>query len=546
MVYQLSKEELEEAREIEERYRREIEECTSRLRELRPDGYESDGFPDCEADDFETWVDSGSEEWKAMVKRRIELIYEGNEATRNYIQSRYDAHFEKIADDPAALMADAQEEAEQLIIDRYNQYEKIKSESISFMAEDVRLLESGDFRLDTARTKDHLMNKLDRYFEALPKKMRRELAEYIGYMLMVHPLVSSDGRLGAQINSGKSSGDTEKGLTAIRPRDYKRPNSKVHNQIFDDHRYTTTDRNHFEMVGLNKKKDVIHYVNFVPPAQVQDLGLDAFDERIYAGVGSCLLAGNNFIPFTMLYNRGVLGLSPKERNKELTDKIEADIIQSLALFDGRITITNDPTGELSKADPEFKKIVINEPLLFYQIRSEKVHGQETRGIAIPSGYAPVLYRYSEANYNEITTDPIESIHVPGLNYSRNNIIVANTTYRRMKEIQYENSKKKYDREIPENKRTITYEYVAEHIFQKENMRRAKEAESKGEKYKPKTYSDLTQAERSRLKSKIDKCMQSYQASGHFDRYEHKRDKTKTFYAVVIYFEKSRKIEAKGT
>lgn len=478
-----------------------------------------------EDDLYNSWLKAGSKEWRKARDKYFKLDEEKSQAITDFIQKIEDERFNALSD-PTAILEDAYSQVEQLIINRYNYYDHM-NQTGDFSALDVRLQDNGLFRLDTAETKRNIYGALSRHIKALPEDLKEDLDEYIERALTASPFVSDTGVLGALVKKRDTQETTEKGLSAIRPRDYKRPNTKPHNLLFNNE-LTSDDRNYFEPIGLNKQKSVIVYANFLPSQAVSELGLDDYDERIYAGVGSCLFAGNNFIPFSMLYNRGVLGLSPKERGREITPNIEKDIITSLSKFDGRITITNDPTGELSRQDPDFKKEVINEPLLFYQIREETVHGQVTRGIAIPSGYIPVGYRYGELNGNEILTDRIESIHVDGLNYSRDNIIIANATYKRVKEIQYHNDQKRYNRELPENKRTITYEYIAQRV--------ASEQSGSSTTDEKKVFASMSPTERNRLKKKIDSCMKSYQASGLFDHYEHKRDSTKSFYAVVIYFD----------
>lgn len=472
---------------------------------------------------YDDWYAAGSKAWKEARKKYEKLEKELVQARNDLIQRAEDRQFTALGDDPTAILEDAFTQAERLVFNRYNYYDHLRSGG-SFSARDVRLQEDGNFRLDTTETRRIILGALERHIKALPDDLVEELLEFIDRTLATNPFVSDAGTLGATVEQVErpETTTTEKGLSAIRPKTYKRPNTKPHNLLFNNE-LTTTDRNYFEPVGLNKEKSVVVYANFIPPKAAELLGLDDYHERLYAAVGSCLFAGNQFIPFSMLYNRGMLGLSPKKRGKDITPTIEKDIIDGLAMFDGRVTLTNDPTGE-HESDPDFKKITINEPLLFYQIREERVHGQITRGIAIPSGYVPVGYRVGELN-NEIQTDPIEAINVPDLNYSRDNIIIANATYKRVKEIQYHDSKKRYKREIPENQRTITYKYIAE------KMKRS--------------FSDMTPTERNRLKKKIDSCMKSYQASKLFDHYEHKRDASKAFYAVVLYFEpEPKKLEDK--
>ena len=460
---------------------------------------------------FENWYNAGSQEWKNARAREEELMKEFREAREKLYKKAEDRQFKALGSDEEAIFEDACKQVDRLIIGQYNYYDQKRAEC-SFQAVDVRALENGLFRLDRTETRKNIKRGLERHYNALSDEKKQALDEHIDSALASSPFVSDSGkRFGMVERIERPEITKEKDLTVTRPRNYKRPNTKAHNLLFKNE-LTTESSNHFEPVGLNKQKSVVIYANFVLPKFAQSLGLDAYDERVYAGVASCLFAGNNFIPWTMLYNRGVLGLSPRERNKEVTPSIKQDLINSLSLFDGRIKMTTDPTGE-HKNDPNFDYLYVNEPLLFYQIREERVHGQLVEGIAIPSGYVPIGYRYAEMNGNELQTDRIESIRVTGLNYTRENIAIANTIYTRIKEIQYKNDRKRYNRELPENQRTITYEFVSS------------------------DFPTMSPTERNRLKKKIDACLKDYQRNGLFERYEHKRDKTKSFYAVVLYFEK---------
>lgn len=462
------------------------------------------------------WYSAGSAEWHAAraayFERQAEYVKKCDELFEK-AKKRYLAGF---GNDPEKLYEDACAQIEALIKRHYFEYEKDSKNGATWRAYDVRVQKDGSYRLDTEETRKRILTDLEPFFAALSgvDGYVDRITVYLDQALKMSPYVSSEGDIFGEVTIRE-----EKSLTVVRPKNYKRPNNKSHNLLFKDE-LTTTNSNHFEPVGLNRQKSVVVYANFVPPAAAEAFGLDDYDERVYAAVGSCLLAGNTFIPLSMLYNRGMMGLSPNTRGKDLTPAIERDILKSLAMFDGRVTLTNDPTGEHDD-DPNFESMLISEPLLFYQYREEKVHGQLTKGILIPSNYVPVGYRIAEANNNELLTDRIESIHVEGLNYSRDNVIIANATYKEVKRIQYDNNKKRYSHEIPENKRTITYALIAE------RMKR--------------DFDTMSPTERNRLKGKIDACMKSYQASRLFDRYEHKRDATKSFYAVVLYFDEVKKI-----
>ncbi len=465
---------------------------------------------------YDDWYNAGSQEWKEALREHQKLELELVEARNDIFLRAEDRQFNELGNDPTRILEDSYSQVDRLIVNRYNYYDR-KRKECSFSARDVRLLDDGNFRLDTTETRRTLLGGLKRHIEALPEEKRDELTRYIDRTLATNPFVSGSGNLGALVQQIETTEekDKETGLTVNRPKKYKYPNTKVNTRLFGNE-LTTEDRNYFTPLGLNSKNTVLTYANFVMPSSaVSAPVLDDYDERVYAAVGSCLFAGNNFIPFSTLYNRGMLGLSPKEKNRAVTADIKKDIIESLEKFIGQVTIDNDPTEELSKADPDFKREIIRESLLFYQIREERVHGQVTEGIAIPTGYVPVLYRYAESNRDEVITDRIENIYISGVRYTRENMILANATYKRVKEIQYHNDQKRYHREIPENQRTIKYETMAE----KAGL----------------DFSSMSPTERNRFKSRLDKYMKSYQSNGLFDRYEHKKT-GKSFYAIVLYFE----------
>lgn len=463
---------------------------------------------------WDEWYDAGSPEWKAARERYQRLMEEHNQARRRLSQRAADRQFAALGDDPRDILDDAYKQIDRLIISRYNYYDRMRNGG-NFRAYDVRRQDDGTFRLDTTETRALIVTELERHIKRLDESLNKLLRERIDQALAISPFVSDEGEKWGEVEQAVARRTSpEKGLTTIRPREYKYANTKVNKLLFCNE-ITTEDRNYFTALGLNRKKTVVTYANFVMPSTVvKSPVLDGYDERVYAAVGSCLFAGNNFIPWTTLYNRGMLGLSPREKNRVVTADIKRDIIESLEKFLGQVTIDNDPQ-EKHRDDPDFRHEIIREALLFYQIREETVHGQVVEGIAIPSGYVPVLYRYAEQNRNEIITDKIESIHVAGLNYTRQNMTIASATYKRVKEIQYHNDQKGYRREIPENKRTITYAAIAKMVGD--------------------DFDSMSPTERNRLKKKIDACMQSYQQSQLFERYQHKKD-GKMFYAVVLYFE----------
>lgn len=490
---------------------------------------------------YDDWYNAGSDEWKAASKRLDELVDEAIEADKELRAKIVEKHFADLGGDSALILKDAKSQVDRLIPLQYKELDNRRSEG-SVRSKRARVQDDGSFLLDTEEMSDYLLQELKEHIEALgsDRDTIRKLKRYIKTALHKSELVGDTGDLGGVISQIIQKHETTVGDFGVtRPREYKYANAKVSHVLFNN-ALTTRDPKHFTPVTLNKEKNVQTYAQLIVSENVVGLPFfDDFDERVLGGVVSCLLAGNNFIPYTTLYNRGMLGLSPNEKNKEVTPAIKADIRESLSYFVHQVRIDNDPTGELRKKYEDFDHVRIKaESILFYQDREEKVRGQVTEGIAIPENYIPVLYRYAEANNNEIITDRIESIHVDGMNYSRKNMTIASATYKRVKEIQYRNSKKKYrGRELTERERTITYEAIAEKILSRQNWKNSEQAKQNGEDFTPKTYGDLSQTERNRLKKVIDKCMSSYMKNGLFERYEHKKDKTKTFYAVVLYFEK---------
>lgn len=320
---------------------------------------------------FDEWYNAGSQEWKTARKRYEKLEKELVEARSDLFKKAEDRQFSELGNDPTKILEDAYSQVERLIVNRYNYYDRKRSEC-SFSARDVRLLEDGNFRLDTTETRRILLGALERHRKALPEADEDTLTAHIDVVLKTNPFISSTGDLGAMVSQLETTEEKERetGLTVNRPKKYKYPTTKVNTRLFGNE-LTTDDRNYFTPLSLNKSKTILTYANFVMPrSAVLAPVLDDYDERVYAAVGSCLFAGNNFIPFSTLYNRGMLGLSPREKNRAVTADIKKDIIESLEKFIGQVTIDNDPTGELSRQDPDFKREIIRESLLFYQIREE--------------------------------------------------------------------------------------------------------------------------------------------------------------------------------
>lgn len=451
-------------------------------------------------------------------------------------------HFKAIAaQGSSAILESARDEIDGFIAEKLLRMEQSKQEQDKellkqfFDENGVILSDDGEILLDSDYLREELRDVVDLHLYALEISDQQTVFDYIFTALRDNArIIKTKGDLSSE----------ERGLLAHRPNWYKRPNAKLYNKIFTN-ALTGTE---MQPVGLDEEKSVIIYANYTLPDTYKETGgLDAYDERVYSGVCSCRLAGNQFIPFSMIYSRGMLGLSPKTKSREISLSIENDIIDSILRCGGWIHKTNDPLNE-HRDDPDFQIDEDYEPLLLCHITRKKVNGQWVRGIFLPDNYIPYGIRYSEINRNEIITDRIEAIHVEGLGYSRENIIVANVTYTRVKEMQYHDSEKdkrhRQDRrEINYKERRMRYDYVAQAIFQRQNEEGERRAKRDGKDFKPKTYKDMTQTERSRLKKKIDLCMQSYQRNGLINHYQHikgddpkRPDDFKRFYAVEVFFE----------
>lgn len=470
---------------------------------------------------YDKWEKAGSPEWKEALEKYYNLKWDRGMRANIIIEMAETRHMNEIGEDPAAILEDAREQANKIIERRYFFYEKKRTEN-NFLARDVRIFDDSTFKLDYMEMKRVILHQLENHIEKL--KDKTQIEKVVDRALTTNPLVIDNGGvLGGWVKMKQTEPETQKGLTARHPKQYKRPTTKVHSLLFDNEILTET--NHFTPVALDKKKEVLDYVNFAPNADLKVKGMDYYVERVYSGAWSCKLAGNSFIPFSMLYNRGILCLPPKEENRKYSFQAVKDMKDALDRLRGVATITNDPT-HIHENDTDFDYKLIQEPLLFFQYNEERVHGELIQGIAIPDSYVPVAFRYAEDNGNEIKTLKIDKVYVSGLIYSRDNIIIANSTYRALLKIMYDNDKKRYKKEMPENKRTIRYDYIYGKVAQAHTLSDMKPQRE---------YKDLTRTERSRFKSKIDLCMKSYQMSGLFSRYEHIKDNSKSFYAVLLYF-----------
>ena len=478
---------------------------------------------------WDNWYNAGSKEWREAWEELSNLDFIRAEEATAVFKAAEDRYMKELGTDPADVLADAKRWTDRIISDCYSFYDK-KRNNGSFSAKEVRSLDDGNFRLDAGKMKADILDRLYKHIRILGDTT--QLEKYIDMALATSPFVDHEqaGILGGMVQMREKPDLNKKGLSARRPREYKRSNTKVSGSLFKN-QLTTTEPNFFVPVGLNEQKDVKVFANFIPPINANFKGVDAYIERVYSGAWSCKLAGNQFIPLSMLYSRGILGLPPEEKTREPSERAIKDMLEALECLNGTTTITDDPYNEHLK-DPKKDYFLKREALLFYQYDEERVHGKLTRGIVIPNGYVPIMYRYAEENKNEIQTDPIENIYIEGQVYSRDNIVIDSTLYREIKTKQYWNTQKRYSKEMPENKRTITYEYVYNQLALSHEIRDMKPQ---------KKYSDLSPTERNRLRKHIDLCMKSYQKRGLFHGYEHKKDNSKSFYAVVLYFNEPKKI-----
>ena len=534
MIFVLSKDELDQARIIEESYQKLITQADERERKLRPEAP-----PPKDPEDFAKWLESGSQEWRKAREKRLELMKSYNESMTDYINSVYDEHFKRVSGSTESILQSAYEEIDAYIEDAYSKYAKIlktgrdeQGRKIKqFQDRAVRAIEDGEsFLLDSEEIIKDLSFVVSRHLEALKKdkKSSKLINDYIIKAVADSQYTTTDeGELFGVVkvlpHTTPLHETTEEGDTLVtRPKDYVTTVDRVTKQLFSNELVKPLDSDPDALydVRLDAKGKVfarvaIDYKELLSKGNLVELPeLNDKDYNVHDAIITLLCAGNRVMSYDMIYR----AMTGKVTGKiTVPDEAKKTIDESLDKFAGRFKL------EYEYVDENGKKMIrsFDEPLVTFQRLkdNEKINGKVVKGgirLADDVKFEPPLLKWARLNNNEIDTRDITLLDVPRLNNGDESLSIKMCLYRRLIEMRNIFERTKGSRyELVEKQRTIRYDYV----------------------YKALGLSDPDANKRRLVKDKIDRCMKHWKDKGLIADYEHKRDKKNgnNFYAILVSF-----------
>lgn len=563
MIYKLLKREAEELATLEAGYVKLIDEIEARAKELAPGDQPED------PDDFKKWQESGSAEWKQARQETLDLFVEYTDAVYSYRENVYDKHFKKVlAKGPDAIVQSAKEEIDEYIKQRYKVYEHIRTTGINengttikkFSADDVRVMPDGSFYLDAIETGKMIISSVvSRHLQALKNDKTRSKAikDYLSHKLEVNPHVSYDKgilRDYLPVSITKPEDPPRLSVNVITPTHYVMPLDRVTKNLFDNKLtvpFSQKKRKDYELrlTPKGSERKVCVYVSLSYNEVLKEAlkanpnlalpQLSIYDQIVYNGICSCVLAGNRALTYAMIY-KAMTGMI--DREVKITDRIRQKIDEALDKFRGIFYLKY-----YYMEDGKEQVQIFDAPLLsFERARKGEV---EINGTTIKDGciellygsdQEPVLLEWARFNNNEFDTRDITLLDVPGINNDDESASIKLILYNRIVEKRnaFEKKKKAYDRAIARgqkveledlkvNERCIRYDYI----------------------YKELGVQDPNEDKRSILKGKIDECLRYWKERGLIADYEHVRVKVKNeqtgktttpFVRVELHFIKKQK------
>lgn len=466
---------------------------------------------------YDEWYAAGSKKWKDARKKLESLEKELTEARDAFFKKVEDRQFNALGDDLSAILEDARNQVDRLIVSNYRYFEKMGKDG-SFSSKMVRAQEDGSFLLDTTEEREALRRALARHIEALraDRKLVDILYRYIEDALQKSELVGDTGKRGALVTKIKYDGEL-----VIRPDKYVTTVDRLSLMAFSNElmRPDDADADALYNIRLDKKGKVfvgaaIDYSELLKSGDIKGLPeLTRDDYDVHDAIVSQLYAGNRTMSYDMIYRAMTGKVSGKIT---VPDDARDTIDDALAKFKSRITIeyhagTDEAGNEVS--------LRINEPIVTFTQATALINGKRVKdAIVIPEDtrFDPPLLRWARFNRSEIDTRDITLLDVPKLNNGKDSRAIKMCLYRRLIRMRntFERKGKRFELDIKQ--RTIRYDYIYKELGEEEpNVDRRK-----------------------RIKNKVDRCMGYWAKKGLIAGYEHKRDSKGAYYAVEVRFLKA--------
>lgn len=258
---------------------------------------------------FQEWEAAGSEEWRAARKRRFELMDELSRARRQFYNQCEQRAFSKLQGDPDKIKANAKDQIERMIINRYESA-KAKQEHGDIFSISYLRVEGDSLFLDPQQTIDDSKDLLRLHYEFFRNdpKATKEIDAIVLDAIASSPYTAKRGTLWAKVNADTENIRTALPLASIRtekPKSWITPIDKVSNVAFDGNmdgkRAITVD------VSSRKSKEPIKVLLSVDfdDAAIQVVGrraLTAYDREVHDALLTLSVDGKNeYITPQMIY-----------------------------------------------------------------------------------------------------------------------------------------------------------------------------------------------------------------------------------------------------
>ena len=150
---------------------------------------------------FSTWENAGSEAWKEARKRHIELIDELNQERKRFYRQAEQRQFSELKGDPIRIMADARNQMETLIKNRYDNAKKEQAEGKVFSTYYLRV--DGDkLCIDSQKLLDDSADLLRLHYDFFKDdpEATKAIKAIVLDVIANNPHTGTTGVLGAYVN----------------------------------------------------------------------------------------------------------------------------------------------------------------------------------------------------------------------------------------------------------------------------------------------------------------------------------------------------------
>ena len=548
MIVALTKKELEKIEKGEADIERRHKAAEERARSLRPEE-PTPQYNGAKGEDmariYYEWMKTGSEEWRKAYSEERRIYFEIGTARAKVLQDADDKLLKRITKSQAATIRELKRQVE-LFLQSDFIYNDNGVPDFKYIRKELKDLFFKPMQTLDTDSQVEIENFIDLATSELPQKVEKYKPRYKLSCGITNPIKGTDS--GERIKTRRKNKEyesvvpcdysiyyfvpakalpedetTEKRHFTVTPKDYVTTVDRMSKKAFSGALVKPIEASETALwtVSLSSAKSrqdvtalaVIDYDDLVKSGAFEEPPqLTPEDYDVHDAVLSELNAGNYAFTKTMLYRvmtgkmQGYLPV-PEEADKTIEDAL----LRFKGILKTRYSGTDRNGNEI--------EIKLDEPILTYMRGGGYLNGKYVDDLIIvpkDERFTPPLLKWARFNRNEIDTRDVTLLDVKGLNNGKESRSIKMCLYRRLIGMRNSFERKYHSRkELPENQRSIRYDYIYEAIG----------------------LADPDKNKRRLVKDKIDRCMSYWKDKGLITDYRHKKDKTisNTYYAVEVFF-----------